>query len=157
MLKEGVATDPTKVAAMLTWPLPKMLCELRGFLGLTGYYHKFVKNYGKTTWPLTEKLKKDNFKCTEEATEAFRKLQKVMTEVLVLSLPNFDKVFVVETDASGYGLGAVLLQEGRPLAYFNHILGTRARLKLLYERELMTIVLAIQKWRPYLLGGCFKV
>ncbi|GJS07399.1 ty3-gypsy retrotransposon protein [Tanacetum coccineum] len=155
--RDGVAAGLSKVKAMLEWPVPKSICELRGFLGLTGYYQKFVKGYGKIASHLLGQLKKVRFKWNDKANEAFKTLRATMSTLHVLVLPNFSQPFVIEADASGFRIWAVLLQNKRAIAYFSQVLGPRARLKSVYERELMAIVLAIRKWRPYLLGRKFIV
>lgn len=149
--------DPEKIRAVLAWPIPQTLKELRGFMGLTGYYRKFVCNYAKIALPLTEQLKKDCFLWNDNATAAFEALKTAMVTAPTLAMPNFSKMFVLETDASEYGLVAVLLQDQHPVAYYSYTLGVWARTKSIYEKELMAIVLAIQKWRHYLLGHRFIV
>ena len=149
--------NTSKIEVMLNWPLPRSLKELHGFFGLTEYYWRFVAHYDSIAWPLTELLKKDSFHWGLNADATFQALKTVVSNVLVLALPDFSCPFVVETDASGVGIGVVLLQEERPLAFFSQALSPNARLKSVYERELMAVVHAIQKWRHYLLRRRFTV
>ena len=154
---KGVSVDEGKFASMKSWPTPKNLKELRGFLRLTGYYRRFVMGYAQLTKALMNQLKKDSFAWNKEAEKAFQHLKGVMMRVLVLALPNFQKLFFVETDASHGGLGAVLMQDQHPIAYFSKTLGVRASRKLIYEKELMAIVFSISKWKHSLLGRKFLV
>lgn len=114
--EEGVTIELEKIQAILDWPQPKTLKQLRGFLSFAGYYRRFVSNYGKLCIPLINLLT-DAFHWNPAATEAFELLKKAMTSLPVLALPNFQKSFVIETDASGSGIGAMLMQQGHPIAF----------------------------------------
>ncbi|XP_047979196.1 uncharacterized protein LOC125221113 [Salvia hispanica] len=156
--------DPTKVSAVLRWPTPSTLKSIRGFLGLTGYYRRFIRDYGKIAAPLTALLRKPQSPPSKqpwlwptEAARAFEALKKALTSAPLLRMPDFTKEFIIECDASGCGLGAVLMQERQPVAYFSKTLSPRWLAKSAYEKELMALVLAIHHWRPYLLGRRFVV
>lgn len=112
----GVVADPGKIDGAAQWPIPKNIRELRGFLGLTGYYRKFVRNYGVIAQSLTQLLKKNAFQWGPEASKAFEELKSAMTSPHVLLL-DFSKAFVLETDALGQAVGAVLMQDGHPMHF----------------------------------------
>ena len=128
---------------------------MRGFLGLTRYYRKFVKRYGQIAAPLTALLKKDSFYWSNEAELAFHQLKDAMVKPLVLALPNFDHPFVVEYDAFGRGIGAVLMQHGRPIAYHSQTLKGKNLALSTYEKELLASVIAVKRWRAYLISMPF--
>lgn len=115
--QNGVKVDDDKIKAITLWPRPATPRALRGFLGLTGYYRKFVKDYGIIAAPLTSLLRKNSFTWTDDSSLAFEKLQAALSDTPVLALPDFSEPFVVECDASEAGIGAVLLQKERPIAF----------------------------------------
>jgi hypothetical protein len=136
--KDGIRVDLKNIEAMQDWPHPKTLKILRGFLGLTGYYRKFVKNYGKIA--LTTLLKKNSFTWTPVVAQAFQTLKTTMCTTLVLALPDFTKTFVLECDTSEKGIGAVLMQEGQPLAFTSKQLSEKNLGKPIYEKEMLAIL-----------------
>ena len=138
-------------------PIPKDIKSLRGFLGLTGSYRKFVKGSGQIAAPLTALLKKDSFSWSDEAKFAFQQLKRAIVQPPVLAFPNFEKTFVVECDASGRGLGAVLMQQGRPIAFHGQALKGKNLALPTYEKELLALVTTVKRWRAYLVGRPFVV
>jgi len=144
---DGLSTDPSKVQAIVDWPTPQSVKELRGFLGLAGYYRKFVKNFGIMAKPLTELLKKDRlFVWTSVHASAFQLLKNALSTALVLAMPDFSIPFHIETDASGTGIGAVLLQRGHPLAFISKPLSPKNRGLTVYEKEYLAILMAVDAW-----------
>lgn len=116
----GTRPDPTKITAVEAWPTPRNVKEVRGFLGLSGYYQRFIARYAQLAAPLIDLLKKNegfNWRIREET--AFQELKKALISAPVLSYPNFDRPFQIDTDACEFGVGAVLSQDGHPLAYYN--------------------------------------
>jgi hypothetical protein len=147
----GVSTDPQKVAAVVNWSVPASVKALRGFLGLAGYYRKFVRHFGIIAKPLTELLRKNTlFIWTTAHQNSFDTLKQALSSSPVLALPNFSRPFSIETDASGVGIGAVLAQDGHPLAYLSRALDPHSLGLSTYEKEYMAVLMAVQQWRQYL-------
>ncbi|KAF7807916.1 Transposon Ty3-I Gag-Pol polyprotein [Senna tora] len=153
----GVEMDPSKVSAIMDWPSPSNVKQLRGFLGLTGYYRRFIHRYAQIAAPLTNLLKKDSFTWSDEAFTAFTALKQAVTTAPVLVLPNFSKPFIIDTDASGIGVGAVLSQDNRPIAFFSKKISQRQQNRSAYAREMLAITEAVAKFRHYLFGHYFII
>ncbi|KAJ0442289.1 putative nucleotidyltransferase, Ribonuclease H [Helianthus annuus] len=153
----GVSTDPKKIEAVQQWPIPKTVKQLRGFLGLAGYYRRFIRSFGMIARPLTDLLKKDAFKWGEEAQNAFERLKGALTSAPVLTLPDPAKQFVIETDASAGGIGAVLMQERHLVSFLSRALSPRQNALSVYEKELLAIMLAVKQWHYYLITGPFII
>jgi hypothetical protein len=148
----GVAMDADEVSAVESWPEPRSARALRGFLGLAGYYRKFIREFGIIAAPLTRLLRRD-----DDAAMAFRALKAALTTRPILQMPDFDKPFTVDTDALGSGFGAVLHQGVGPLTFFSRPFAARHLKLAAYERELIGVVQAVRHWRPYLWGRHFVI
>ncbi|KAD4584729.1 hypothetical protein E3N88_22330 [Mikania micrantha] len=156
--QSGVSTDQEKIIAIQNWSIPHSQTTLRGFLGLTGYYRRFVRSYAYIAAPLTDLLKGNHkFTWTEPAQIAFNTLKQAMLKLPILTLPNFTLVFDVTTDASDHGIGAVLSQQDKPIVFFSKKLSPKMQVASAYIRELYAITEAIKNWRHYILGCRFCV
>ena len=160
-----VQPEVTKLAAVENFAVPESKKQVRAFLGLTGYYRKFIPNYAEVAAPLTDLTKKNAPNAvvwTEQCDRAFQKLKKLLCSVPVLNSPDFTKQFILQTDASDVAVGAVLSQrdaEGNdhPVAYFSRKLLPREVRYSTIEKECLAIKLAVQSFRVYLLGREFTV
>jgi hypothetical protein len=146
----AVSMDIDKIKAVQDWPMPRSIKALHGFLGLTGYYRRFIHNYGVIVASLTTLLKRDAFLWGDAATAAFHDLKRVLTSSPVLQLPDFSAPFMVDCDASGTGFGAVLHQGQGSIAFFSKAVAPQHAKLAAYEREIIGLVQAVRHWRPYL-------
>lgn len=147
---ERVATDSRKVQVVQEWPVPKGVKQLKGFLGLTGYYRRFVKGYGVIAKPLTNLLRKGAYQWSEEVKKTFQQLKQAFITAPILALPNMKKPFTIETDASQAGIGAVLMQDQHPRAFISKMLSPKNKRLSVYDKELLAVVYAVEKWHHYL-------
>jgi hypothetical protein len=154
---KGVQVHQEKITAIREWPTLKTLTELRGFLGLCTYYRKFVKGFSQLCTPLTDLTKKGSFKWNDEAQVTMEKMKEVMSTCPVLALPDFGIPFTLECDASGEGIGAVLMQNMHPIAYESWKLRGPELLYNIYDKEMLAIMHALAKFRQYLVGARFVV
>ncbi|XP_028215187.1 uncharacterized protein LOC114397318 [Glycine soja] len=154
---EGVKPVTSKVEAIMHWPSPHLIKAVRSFLGLAGFYRRFIRGYATIAAPLVHITTKAQFLWTDKAQEAFEKLKLAVSTAPVLSLPDFEQPFTVETDASGVGMGVVLSQQGHPLAFFSKPFPKKLLSASTYVRELFVVTTAVKKWRQYLLGHRFTI
>jgi hypothetical protein len=146
-----------KIRAILDWPTPKNMTELRSFFGLWSYYRRFVHGFSQLGALLTDLTKHGAFIWTEKSQEAFDHMKEVMGTCPVLALPHFTLPFVLECDASDEGIGAVLMQGGHPIVFESWKLSQLERLYSIYDNEMLAIMHALTKFRQYLVGSKFVV
>ena len=151
--KDGIKVDPTKIEAVMNWEQPKTPTEVRSFLGLAGYYRRFVKDFAKIATPLTKLTRKsEKFIWSEECDRSFRELKERLVTAPILTLPDEKGNFIIYSDASLKGLGCVLMQHDKVIAYASRQLKPHEQKYPVHDLELAAIVFALKLWRHYLYG-----
>ncbi|GBG92248.1 hypothetical protein CBR_g55017 [Chara braunii] len=159
---DGLAPEAAKLAAIQEWPQPRTVRDVRSFMGLASYYRKFVRNFSVVAAPLTNLTKKDTpFLWSLPCQLAFTRLKKALTRAPVLKLPDPTLPFILTTDASQYGIGAVLQQDDgnglRPIEFMSKKIKTQKLQDSTYEKELYAFVCTLKHWKHFLLGRHFKI
>jgi hypothetical protein len=148
--------DPYKIKSIMEWPTPKDVSDIRSFMGLAGYYKRFIKGFSKIGCPITALQKKGTkFLWTQKCEETFQTLKHLLTHALVLKIANLEANFLVCTDACKEGLRGVLMHEGSVICYESRKLNEHEVNYVTHDLELATIVHALKMWRHYLLGRNF--
>ena len=150
---ERIYVDPAKIEAVSNWKAPKSVTEVRSFLGLAGYYRRFVEGFARLAAPLTALTRKGKrYEWTEKCEESFKELKKRLTSAPVLTIPTPEGKFDIYSDASKMGLGAVLMQDGKVVAYSSRQLKEHEKNYPTHDLELAAVVYALKIWRHYLYG-----
>ncbi|GKA62633.1 putative reverse transcriptase domain-containing protein [Tanacetum coccineum] len=150
---EGIHVDPAKIESIKDWASPKTPTEIRQFLGLAGYYRRFIKGFSKIARPMTKLTQKSvKFDWGEKAEAAFQLLKQKLCSAPILALPEGSENFVVYCDASHKGLGAVLMQKEKVIAYASRQLKVHEKNYTTHDLELGAVVFALKMWRHYLEG-----
>ena len=159
LTKNGIKPNPNKIATIEKRTLPKTEKQIKSFLGITGYYRKFIKDYAKVAQPITKYLKKDVKINLKDPTyiEAFEKLKQLISSHPILRYPDFEKMFTLTTDASNYAIGAFLSQEGHPVCFASRTLNTHEKNYSATDKEFLAILWSVGYFRPYLYGRKFKI
>ncbi|GJU67384.1 putative reverse transcriptase domain-containing protein [Tanacetum coccineum] len=151
--RDGIHVDPSKVESVKNWKIPESSTEIRSFLGLAGYYRRFIENFSKIAKPLTLLTQKNKtYVWGDEQDEAFRILKEKLCNAPVLALPDGPDDFVVYCDASKQGFGCVLMQRGKVIAYASRQLKKHEKNYTTHDLELGAVVFALKIWRHYLYG-----
>jgi hypothetical protein len=151
---KGIAVDPSEVKDILEWKSLTIVHQVRSFLGLAGYYRRFIPDFSKIVKPITGLLKNDTkFDWSSKCNEVFEQLKVLLTTAPVLAQPDIEKSFDVYCDASGSGLGCVLMQEGRVIAFASRQLRRHEAHYPTHDLELAAVVHALKIWRHYPLGN----
>ena len=158
MGRDGIKPDPKKVEAVSTWPKPNNVTEVQQFLGLTDFFRKFILGYAELVSPLTELTKKTKtWSWYSECEQAFLKLKEALPAAPVLAVPDVAAPCKLITDSCGYGIGAVLLQNSRPVAFYSRKMIAPEMHYVNYEQELLAAIVALKVFRCYLLGNHFNL
>ena len=151
--EEGIKVDPSKIEVILEWKPLRNVTEVCSFLGLAGYYRRFVKGFSMTTAPMMRLLQKNvKFKWSGKCQASFEKLKAFLTKAPILTQPTYNKEYVIFSDASLNGLRCVLMQKGKVVAYASRQLKPREKNYPTHDLELAAIVFALKIWRHYLYG-----